>query len=93
MPEIQDKERIRLYGSKFLPISQKYSNEKLENYEGTHFTQAANSQLPGVEGFREDDFDEDFEDEEDEEEEQGSTSHYFNGEQSQSAKAFAARRK
>ncbi|EPS44216.1 hypothetical protein H072_1750 [Dactylellina haptotyla CBS 200.50] len=88
IPQLVDKDRIRLYGSKFLPVTQKYSNEKLENYEGTQFTQGADTQITGMEGFKEEDFDDDFEDEEDD----GEQSKYFsNTGQSQGVSDFGAR--
>ncbi|KAF3907754.1 hypothetical protein AA313_de0209523 [Arthrobotrys entomopaga] len=107
IPQLQDKERVRLYGSKFLPFTQKYSNEKLENYEGTPFygsteTQEGKTQMPrSMEGFREEDFDSDFVDvnegengeEEEEEDEDGEQSKYFsnNANQNQNFSDFSAR--
>ncbi|KAK6520890.1 ATP-dependent DNA helicase sgs1 [Arthrobotrys conoides] len=89
--EIRDKERIRLYGPKFLPITQKYNNEKLENYEGTQYTHGGETQthLPGVDGFLEADFDDDYVDED----EDGEESRYFsnNAGKSQAASDFSAR--
>ncbi|KAF3921992.1 hypothetical protein ABW20_dc0104710 [Dactylellina cionopaga] len=91
LPQLTDKERVRLYGSKFLPITQKYSNEKLENYEGTQFNKEHDTQPPGMEGFREEDFDEDFEDEDGDED--GEQSRYFSntGGNSQGGLDFGAR--
>ncbi|KAK6351387.1 ATP-dependent DNA helicase sgs1 [Orbilia javanica] len=92
IPQIQDKERIRLYGSKFLPITQKYNNEKLENYEGTQFNHGGETQthLPGIDGFLEEDFDDDYEEEEDDD---GEESRYFSNTagKSQVASDFRAR--
>ncbi|RVD88738.1 uncharacterized protein DFL_002912 [Arthrobotrys flagrans] len=89
--QIQDKERIRLYGSKFLPIMQKYNNEKLENYEGTQFTHGGEAQthLPGIDGFLEEDFDDDYDDEDND----GEESRYFSNTagKSQAASDFSAR--
>ncbi|KAF3283523.1 ATP-dependent DNA helicase sgs1 [Orbilia oligospora] len=90
---IQDKERIRLYGPKFLPITQKYNNEKLENYEGTQYTHGGETQthLPGIDGFLEEDFDEDYVDDDDDDD--GEESRYFSNtaEKSQAASDFSAR--
>ncbi|KAF3936941.1 hypothetical protein ABW19_dt0207577 [Dactylella cylindrospora] len=89
MPELQDKERVRLYASKFLRICQGYSNEKLENYEGTQFTQNPGTQVAGLYGFNEDDFDEDYEDEDDGGD--GEIASKYFGAASQGAMDFSAR--
>ncbi|EWC46733.1 hypothetical protein DRE_03978 [Drechslerella stenobrocha 248] len=83
MTQLADKDRIRLYGSKFLPVLQKYGNEKLENYEGTQYT-------PGGNSFIEED---DAEDESGEEDDDGDErSRYFGSAgHSQSAMDFSAR--
>ncbi|KAF3902423.1 hypothetical protein ABW21_db0200050 [Orbilia brochopaga] len=93
LPQLGDKDRIRLYGSKFLPMTQKYSNEKLENYEGTQYNPdnsgGLGTQNPEMLGFLPEDFDEDYEDED----EEGERSRFFSNTagQSQSAMDFSAR--
>ena len=94
LPQLPDKERIRLYGPKFLRLTQKYSNEKLENYEGTeaihsvqYKTQTPEMDLEGFFGNG------DFGDYENDGEDDGETSRYFGGDKgrSRSAQNFSAR--